>query len=99
MLNKPEVRTAAGAIGLVIAGLAIGGIMISACTPGGSGSGSSSDVLKPIDPNASVNPDATPAEPEGSDPAADDPAMESVEDVIDEAVSHDELEVPATEDE
>ena len=47
-MARPEVRAAVGGIGLLLAGLAIGGIMLNACAPeGGWGSSGSSD-LKPI---------------------------------------------------
>ncbi|WKD60040.1 YPDG domain-containing protein [Corynebacterium caspium] len=81
MLGTPQVRRAAGAVGVVLAGLLAGGLLLDACLPGGiSGD---RDPQLPLDPNDPMNPAlplpgevpgdaAAPADP--ADPAAPAPA-------------------------
>ena len=73
-MARPEVRAAVGGIGLLLAGLAIGGIMLNACAPeGGYGSPGSSD-LKPI--GSGENESEGSSQPEAEDANGEDAAAE-----------------------
>lgn len=73
-MARPEVRAAVGGIGLLLAGLAIGGIMLNACAPeGGYGSPGSSD-LKSI--GSGENESEGSSQPEAEDANGEDAAAE-----------------------
>ncbi len=105
-MARPEVRAAVGGIGLLLAGLAIGGIMLNACAPeGGYGSSGSSD-LKPIgsgenESEGSSQPEAEgPAdEANGEDAAAEEEVTDpEAEEATDEDTTDPEAEEATDED-